>query len=204
MNLPNAITLARIPLMFAISVLMCCHWVGAPTLAFILFLAAAGGDWLDGYIARRWRLVTTFGKLMDALTDKIMVLGLVITFVGSAQFLGSPRHEIAILLALVTLCREFMVTGMRMAAAAKGVIVAADRGGKSKTLTQLIALGFLLGAPMIGRDLSFFFGRDLTVASRVVQQIGEYIFIVGTILAVWSGWRYFAQFRSVAFGGANE
>ena len=204
MNLPNAITLARIPLMFAIAILMGCHWVGAATLAEALFLTAAGGDWLDGYIARRWKLVTTFGKLMDALTDKIMVLGRVITFVGSVQFLGSPRHEIAVLAALVTLCREFMVTGMRMVAAAKGVIVAADRGGKSKTLTQLIALGFLLGAPMIGRDWSYFTGRDLTVASRVIQQIGEYIFLVGTILAVWSGWRYYAQFRSVVFGAANE
>jgi CDP-diacylglycerol--glycerol-3-phosphate 3-phosphatidyltransferase len=204
MNLPNAITLSRIPLMFAIAVLMCCEWVGAATLAVALFVAAAGGDWLDGYIARKRRLVTTFGKLMDALTDKIMVMGLVITFVGSGRFLGSPRHEIAILVALVTLCREFMITGMRMVAASKGVIVAADNGGKSKTVTQLLALGFLLGAPMVGRDWSYFAGRDLTEASRVIQQIGEYIFIVGTLLAVWSGWRYFAQFNSAVFGETKE
>jgi CDP-diacylglycerol--glycerol-3-phosphate 3-phosphatidyltransferase len=203
MNLPNAITLSRIPLMFAIAVLMCCGWVGAATMAVILFVAAALGDWLDGYLARRQRLVTTFGKLMDALTDKIMVMGLVITFVGSGQFTGSPRHEIAIVVALVTLCREFMITGMRMVAASKGIIVAADGGGKSKTVTQLIALGFLLGAPMVGRDWSYFTGRDLAEAGHVIQQIGEFIFIVGTLLAVWSGWRYFAQFRAVIFGEAR-
>ena len=204
MNLPNAITLSRIPLMFAIAALMCCEWVGAATLAVVLFVAAAGGDWLDGYLARRRRLVTTFGKLMDALTDKIMVMGLVIAFVGSGQFLGSPRHEVAVCVALVTLCREFMMTGMRMVAAAKGVIVAADRGGKSKTVTQLVALGFLLAAPMVGRDGSQFAGRDLSGAGRQIQQIGEYIFIVGTCLAVWSGWRYFVQFKSVVFAEASE
>jgi CDP-diacylglycerol--glycerol-3-phosphate 3-phosphatidyltransferase len=203
MNLPNAITLSRIPLMFAIAVLMCCGWVGAATLAVILFVAAALGDWLDGYLARRQRLVTTFGKLMDALTDKIMVMGLVITFVGSRQFTGSPRHEIALVVALVTLCREFMITGMRMVAASKGIIVAADGGGKSKTVTQLIALGFLLGAPMVGRDWSYFAGRDLAEASHVIQQIGEFIFMIGTLLAVWSGWRYFAQFKAVVFGEAR-
>ena len=123
MNLPNSITLSRIPLMFVIVGLMYCHGAGTATLAFLLFMAAAVGDWLDGYIARQRGLVTTFGKLMDALTDKIMVLGLVIAFVA--------RMEIPVWLALITLCREFLVTGMRMVAASKGVIVAADRGGKS-------------------------------------------------------------------------
>jgi len=138
MNLPNVITLSRIPLMFVIVGLMYCDWVGAATLAFFLFLAAASGDWLDGYIARKRGLITNFGKLMDALADKIMVMGLVIGFVGS------PAHQISVPLALITLCREFVVTGMRLIAASKGVIVPADKGGKSKTITQLIALGFLL------------------------------------------------------------
>jgi CDP-diacylglycerol--glycerol-3-phosphate 3-phosphatidyltransferase len=203
MNLPNVITLSRIPLMFVIAFLMCCQWTGAATLAFVLFLAAAGGDWLDGYIARKRGLVTTFGKLMDALTDKIMVLGLVIAFVGSGEFLSSPRHEIAVGVALVTLCREFLVTGMRMVAASKGIIVAADKGGKSKTITQLIALGFLLGAPMVARDLSQGFGHDFSPVSRVAQGIGEYIFILGTVLAVWSGWRYIAQLKSVVFADSG-
>ena len=115
MNLPNVITLTRIPLMFVIVWLMYCDRVGAASLAFVLFLAAAVGDWLDGYLARKKGLVSTFGKLMDALTDKIMVLGLVIGFVGIVrQVGGSPVNGIPISLALITLCREFLVTGLNV------------------------------------------------------------------------------------------
>ena len=140
MNLPNTITLSRIPLMFVIVGLMYCTWPGAATLAFVLFVTAAVGDWYDGYLARKLKLVSNFGKLMDAMADKIMVMGIVMALVA--------KHEIWVPLALITLCREFLVTGMRMVAASKGIVVAADSGGKSKTMTQLIALGFFLGAPM--------------------------------------------------------
>jgi CDP-diacylglycerol--glycerol-3-phosphate 3-phosphatidyltransferase len=191
MNLPNTITLSRIPLTFLIAWLMYQPWVGAPTLALVLFLAAASGDWLDGFIARRQGLVTTFGKLMDALVDKIMVLGLVIAFVGH------PRHEISVPLALITLCREFLVTGMRMVAASRGVIVSADTGGKTKTVTQLISLGFLLGAPAIGRDLAYAAGRSFTGLSEGISQAGVVIFWIGTVVAVWSGARYILQFRAI-------
>ncbi len=147
MSLPNAITLSRIPLMFVIAWLTYQAWPWAPSLAFWLFIAAAIGDWL-GRLPRLRRTrgqISAFGKLMDALTDKIMVLGLIIVFVD--------RQEIPVALALITLCREFLITGMRMVAATKGVVVAADGGGKSKTVTQLIAIGFLLAAPMVGRRL---------------------------------------------------
>ncbi|MGH7996205.1 MAG: CDP-diacylglycerol--glycerol-3-phosphate 3-phosphatidyltransferase [Opitutaceae bacterium] len=198
MNLPNAITLSRIPTMFVIAWLMYCHWTGAALLAFVLFLAAAGGDWIDGYLARSRGQITAFGKLMDSLADKIMVLGLVIAFVGH------PRENIWMPLALITLVREFLVTGMRMVAASKGIIVAADRGGKSKTVTQLVALGFLLLAPAVGRDLSVFAGRDFGGWSWDIHQIGEGIFWIGTFLAVWSGWRYIVQFKDVVFAEAGQ
>jgi CDP-diacylglycerol--glycerol-3-phosphate 3-phosphatidyltransferase len=196
MNLPNTITLSRIPMMFVIVGLMYCDRAGTATLAFVLFIAAAVGDWLDGYIARRRGLVTTFGKLMDALTDKIMVLGLVIGFVG--------QMEIPVWLALITLCREFLVTGMRMVAASKGVVVAADRGGKSKTLTQLIALGFLLGAPMVRRDWSIILPWDMGGFAMLVHRTGVLIFVLGTVLAVWSGWRYLVQFKDVVLSDADR
>lgn len=196
MNLPNIITLSRIPVMFIIVGLMYCSFTGAATLAFVLFLLAAVGDWLDGYLARKQGIVTSFGKLMDALADKIMVLGLVIGFVG----LGL----VPIYLCLITLCREFLVTGMRMVAATKGVVVAADGGGKSKTVTQLIALGFLLAAPMVARDWAAYFSRDFTAFSLRVHLIGEVVFFAGTGLAVWSGWRYIVRFRQVVFGAASD
>jgi CDP-diacylglycerol---glycerol-3-phosphate 3-phosphatidyltransferase len=204
MNLPNAITLARIPLMFVIVWLMYCDWFGAATLAFWLFIAAAGGDWLDGYLARTRGQISTFGKLMDALTDKIMVLGLVIGFVGIVDRVdGRLQHGIPVILALITLCREFLVTGLRMVAAAKGVVMSADGGGKSKTVTQLIALGFLLSEPMVRRDWPHFVQGDLSRFADRVHQLGIGIFLLGTILAVWSGWRYIARNRKLVFADAG-
>ena len=191
MNLPNAITLSRIPLMFVIVALMYCDFTGAASVAFWLFILCAIGDWLDGYLARKNNLVSTFGKLMDALTDKIMVMGLVIAFV--------EKHEVHISLALITLCREFLVTGMRMVAASKGLIVAADKGGKSKTVTQLIALGCFLGASMASKDWSRLFHVDLTEFALWVSRTGRLAFVVGTVLAVWSGWRYISRHRAVVF-----
>ena len=195
MNLPNAITLSRIPLMFVIVALMYCDFTGAASVAFWLFILCAIGDWLDGYLARKNNLVSTFGKLMDALTDKIMVMGLVIAFV--------EKHEVHISLALITLCREFLVTGMRMVAASKGLIVAADKGGKSKTVTQLIALGCFLGASMASKDWSRLFHVDLTEFALWVSRTGRLAFVVGTVLAVWSGWRYISRHRAVVFSEGN-
>ena len=88
MNLPNVITLSRIPLMFVIVGLMYYTWPGAATLAFLLFIGAAVGDWYDGYLARTRGLVSNFGKLMDAMADKIMVIGIVIALVD--------KHEIPV------------------------------------------------------------------------------------------------------------
>jgi len=197
MNLPNLITLSRVPLMFVIVGLMYSDRLGSPSLAFWLFIACAIGDGLDGYLARKRGLVSTFGKLMDALTDKIMVVGLVIAFVD--------KHEIPVPLALITMCREFLITGMRMVAASKGVIVSADRGGKSKTVTQLIALGFLLGAPMAGRDWAYVMPSvDLSIFVEYVHKTGLVIFVIGTFLAVWSGWRYVMQYKDVVFTDADK
>ena len=192
MNLPNAITLSRIPLMFVIVGLMYYTWPGAATLAFVLFIGAAVGDWLDGYLARKRSLVSNFGKLMDAMADKIMVIGIVIALVD--------KHEIPVALALLTLCREFLVTGMRMVAASKGVVVAADSGGKSKTVTQLIALGFFLGAPMVAEDGRRLFHWDASWFYGHVITLGVYIFVAGTALSVWSGYRYISHNAGLVFG----
>lgn len=191
MNLPNLITLSRIPLMFVIVGFMHLDFHGAASIAFWLFILCAVGDWYDGYLARKQGLVSTFGKLMDALTDKIMVVGLVVAFVG--------RGELPLALALITLCREFLITGMRMVAASKGVIVSADRGGKTKTMTQLIALGFLLAVEMVTDDWAPWTGLDLSQFGAWVGKIGLFGFVLGTFFAVWSGYRYVMQYRSVVF-----
>ncbi|MSU69659.1 MAG: CDP-diacylglycerol--glycerol-3-phosphate 3-phosphatidyltransferase [Opitutaceae bacterium] len=198
MNLPNVLTLTRIPLMFVIVWLMFQHWPGAPSLAFGLFIAGAISDWFDGYIARKRGIVSTFGKLMDALTDKIMVLGIMVAMVDR------DYQSIPLPFVLITLCREFLVSGMRMVAASKGVVVASDGGGKTKTVTQLIAIGFLLATPMVGRDWAYFLPWNLSPLTEVLHIIGLVGFIIGTFLAVWSGWRYIVQYQGVVFSDADR
>lgn len=169
--------------MFVIVGLMYVEHLGAASAAFWLFIAAAVSDWLDGYIARKRKVVSDFGKLMDALTDKIMVIGIMVAL--------AEKQILPMAFVLLTLCREFMVSGMRMLAAAKGVVVSADKGGKTKTVTQLIAIGFLLAAPMVGRDWAYLLpGHNIGWLTELVMHIGLIGFVAGTALAVWSGYNY--------------
>jgi CDP-diacylglycerol--glycerol-3-phosphate 3-phosphatidyltransferase len=196
MNLPNILTLARVPMMFVIVGLMYQHWPGAASLGFWLFIGGAISDWLDGYLARKRGIVSVFGKLMDALTDKIMVIGIMVAL--------ADQDAIPMIYVLITLCREFMVSGLRMMAAAKGVVVAADGGGKTKTVTQLIAIGFLLAKPMVERDWSHLLPSwNFSWLVEAVHLIGLMGFILGTFFAVWSGYRYFRAHKDVVLADAN-
>jgi CDP-diacylglycerol--glycerol-3-phosphate 3-phosphatidyltransferase len=168
--------------MFVIVWLTYQTWHGAATLAFVAFIAAAISDWLDGAIARKRGVVSNFGKFMDALTDKILVIGLMVAFV--------ERFGLPLPFVLVTLCREFLVSGMRMVVAAKGVIVSADGGGKTKTVSQMIAIGCLLAVPMLANDLGRLVTWELSRFVEWIHNLGLIGFIVGTYLAVWSGYRY--------------
>lgn len=191
LNLPNLITLSRIPTMFLLVGLMYCEWRWAATLAFWIFIATAIGDWLDGYLARKQNLVSNFGKFMDALTDKILVIGLMVAFVerfSSGLFL---------VMVLFTLCREFLVSGMRMVAATRGIVVAAERGGKAKTLFQLIAVGFLLFVPMLEIDLAPFIPFPVTDYAEILNKIGYSLFMIATVLTVTSGISYARKYQQV-------
>jgi len=168
--------------MFVIVWLIHQDWSFAASLAFAVFIAAAISDWLDGTIARRRGVVSNFGKFMDAMTDKILVIGLMVAFV--------ERFNLPLILVLITLCREFLVSGMRMVVAAKGIVVAADSGGKTKTISQMIAIGCLLAVPMLQNDVSKFIGYDLSDFSNLVHTTGLVGFLIGTFLAMWSGYRY--------------
>ena len=105
-------------------------------LAGVVFIVAAVTDSLDGYIARKHRLVTTLGKFIDPLADKVLVIAAMIALVD--------LHRIPAWIVLVIITREFVVTGLRLVAAAEGVVIAASRGGKIKTVFQIIALSMLI------------------------------------------------------------
>jgi CDP-diacylglycerol--glycerol-3-phosphate 3-phosphatidyltransferase len=191
MNLPNLITLSRLPTMFIIVALMYSSWWGAATLAFWLFIAAAIGDWLDGYLARKRNLVSNFGRYMDALSDKIFVLGIMVTFVEQYD------SVLFLVMVLLTLCREFLISGMRMIAATKGVVVSAERGGKTKTVMQLIAVGFLLFVPSMENDWAQFLPFPIADYGDILYKAGLGVFIVATALTVSSGVSYALKYRQV-------
>src|SRR5262245_29826376 len=190
MNLPNLLTISRVPLLFAIVGFMYADFRTSDTIAFWLFIVAALTDWLDGKIARERGEVSSFGRFMDAVIDKVMVIGLMIALVNDAtNFMG---HDIiAMVLLLLILCREFAVSGLRMAVAVKGQVVEADTGGKVKTFVQLNAIGWLIGARMLVHD-SQFSGDDRHWVTGV-RLIGMALFAISAVLTITSGIAYFRK-----------
>lgn len=197
MSLPNLLTLSRIPLMFVVVALMYADFAWAPTIAFWLFIAAALTDWLDGKIARERGEVSSFGRFMDAVIDKVLVIGMLIALVNGDYFMG--HNIVAMLLLLCILCREFAISGLRMATAAKGQVVEADAGGKVKTFTQLNAIGWLMGAKMLAKDHGGLFGGSDHAWITGVQVVGISLFVLSTVLTITSGISYFRRHGHVLF-----
>lgn len=197
MSLPNLLTLSRVPLMFVVVGLMYAEFQWAPTLAFWLFIAAALTDWLDGKIARERGEVSSFGRFMDAVIDKVLVIGMLIALVNGDYFMG--HNIIAMLLLLCILCREFAISGLRMATAAKGKVVEADTGGKVKTFVQLNAIGWLMGAHMLSGDFGDVFGGGDHRWITGVQIIGISLYVLSAVLTITSGIGYFRRHGQVLF-----
>lgn len=190
-TLPNVLTVSRVPMMFVVVGLMYAEWSLAATLGFWLFIAAALTDWLDGILARRANQVSSFGRFMDAVIDKVMVLGLMIALVNGNYF--GEYTMFAMLLLLCILAREFGISGLRMAAAVKGIVVEADSSGKVKTFVQLNAIGWLLGARMLQQDFGELFGGDDRLVIAVVHWIGLGLYLLSAILTITSGLSYFKR-----------
>jgi CDP-diacylglycerol--glycerol-3-phosphate 3-phosphatidyltransferase len=136
MNLSNALTLLRIVLTVVFIAALSSATPFSDCMAFVTFAVASLTDWLDGYVARRYRSCTNFGHFMDPLADKILVAAALISLIPFDAF---PSWIVIIIIA-----REFLVTGLRLLALDHGVIIATDRLGKQKTFWQLITILFYL------------------------------------------------------------
>jgi CDP-diacylglycerol--glycerol-3-phosphate 3-phosphatidyltransferase len=132
MNLPNKLTLSRFGLTLAFMVVMFSQMRFRETLALVLFSAASLTDYFDGKIARRDNLITNFGILMDPLADKILVCSAFIAFV--------ELKWIYAWMVVIIVARELAITGLRLLAASKNVVLAAEGYGKHKTISQIIAI----------------------------------------------------------------
>jgi CDP-diacylglycerol--glycerol-3-phosphate 3-phosphatidyltransferase len=132
MNLPNKLTLSRFVLTVAFLVVIFWEFPANETIALALFVAASLTDMFDGRIARRDKIVTNFGILMDPLADKILICSAFIAFVGLKLM---PAWMVVIIVA-----RELAITGLRLLAASKQVVLAAEGYGKHKTISQIVAI----------------------------------------------------------------
>lgn len=165
--------------------------------AVALLIVSGATDWLDGKIARERGEVSSFGRFMDAVIDKVLVIGLMIALVNGDYFLG---HNItAMMLLLCILCREFAISGLRMAAAVKGEVVEADTGGKVKTFVQMNAIGWLIGSRMLADDHPGMFAGDDRSWVTTVRAIGMALFFLSAVLTVTSGISYFRRHGHVLF-----
>ncbi len=186
MNLPNKLTVLRMILVpfFVLAILWPFphHFL----IALIIFGAASYTDHLDGMLARKHNQITDFGKFMDPLADKILVISALVCFVS----LGLCD----VWLVLLIIAREFMVTSIRLVAAGKGSVIAANNWGKAKTVSQIIAICVILLLQYIGElgglGLVGFVTEEMAV---LFWGIGEVFLAIATFFAVLSGLIYLKQ-----------
>src|SRR5574344_377267 len=165
-NIPNALTIGRI-LVIPIFILLLTLWNNAisHTLAAIIFALASITDYLDGYLARKWKVVTNFGKFADPMADKILVMTAFIMLVA--------MNMVPAWIAAIIVCRELAVTGLRLLLVENGgTVLAAEMPGKIKTFTQMSSIIFLL--------------CHFTL-------IGTILLYVALIFTIYSGYDYFRK-----------
>lgn len=194
MNLPTKITATRIVMLPVLIVLFCLemHFYGignkqvGDILCFVtslLYIATALTDFLDGYLARKYNQVTTLGKFLDPIADKVCVLtGL--AFIMEGNFIWGMKY-VAMICTIVIIARELIIGLLRQIAASKKFILAADIWGKAKTVITLAAIGTALFVPIGGS-----FGESTMWAAGIML-------IMATVLTVYSGINYIVKNRAL-------
>ncbi|MFB3919275.1 MAG: CDP-diacylglycerol--glycerol-3-phosphate 3-phosphatidyltransferase [Candidatus Velamenicoccus archaeovorus] len=181
MNLPNYLTLSRIVLTFVIMAFLFAKNFAMTCAAFLLFLAACATDLLDGWVARKKGLISDFGKIMDPLADKVLVVGLFLTFV-QLQLMGAW-------VVVVIVVREFLITGMRIFALRRGVVLAAESAGKHKTVSQMGAIICILIFLILRESGSYFSFWNETFESSF--RMGIHVMVgLAVFFTVYSGLVY--------------
>jgi CDP-diacylglycerol--glycerol-3-phosphate 3-phosphatidyltransferase len=171
-NLPNTITLLRIGIIPALFFLLQSPGSGGSLIIAALFVLAALTDFLDGYIARRYQLVTTMGKFLDPIADKLIV--------NTAMILMIPIGRIPAWIVAIIIIRDFTVDGVRSVASSEGIVMQASRLGKQKTVSQIFAVtALMIHYPFLGLD---------------AHVVGMAILFVALFLTLYSGFDYLMKF----------
>ncbi|MBB3949489.1 CDP-diacylglycerol--glycerol-3-phosphate 3-phosphatidyltransferase [Aureimonas jatrophae] len=179
LNIPNLLTYARI---VAVPLVVLCFFVegklhGSETArwwALGLFVVASVTDWLDGYLARAWQQTSTIGRMLDPIADKLLVAAVLLLLAADGTIAGW-----SIWAAIVILCREILVSGLREYLAELKVSVPVTRLAKWKTATQMVALSFLLAGPAGDRVV------------YLVTEVGIALLWVAALITLYTGYDYF-------------
>lgn len=175
MNLPNKLTILRIILIPFFVFFLTINDLGCKYLPIIIFIVASLTDSLDGHIARKYKLITDFGKFMDPLADKLLVSSALICFV--------EMNYINAWIVIIIVGREFIVSGFRILAASKGITIAANKWGKIKTVSQMLLIVLIL------LDYAKMFGTLGLIINPLI--------IVTVLLTIISGVTYFINNKKI-------
>lgn len=185
-TLPNVLSLFRILLIPVMGYFLLFTDPISGALAAVVFIVASLTDYLDGYLARRNRCVTDFGKLLDPLADKLLVVTALIMLLATTRAGG---ETVPPWLVVLIVAREVAVTVLRGIALAEGIVIPADHLGKYKLIVQTFAL--------VGLMVHYtYWGVNFYVA-------GMYFLVLSALLAVWSGVQYHVDFLKLLRGGAH-
>ncbi len=190
-NVPNILSISRLIATAAVFILVLVNHPWAFLVATLLFFLASVTDLLDGYIARRFKVVSSFGVFLDLTADKVFVSAILVALV---QIGLVPSWIVVIIIA-----REFLVMGLRSMAAAKGKVIPAGKWGKQKTFITLLGMGGLLLARGLGAHLLMLFPPMLVFSSQtltipeLLQLVADVLLILATIWTIFSGIEYTAS-----------
>lgn len=194
MNLPNKITVAR---MLLIPIMIIVPYLGLNNILFgsvtigsfitlIIFLIASFTDFLDGYLARKNNLVTTFGKFLDPIADKLLVLSALIMLVEQGIIPGW--------IPIIIAAREFIVSGIRMLAAGDGKVIAASWYGKVKTVSQMIAISL---AFLSTNTFMQFTSVGMSTGALILNILMSLAMVIAVLTTILSGVDYFMKSRDI-------
>lgn len=186
MNLPNKLTVLRIILIPFVMFFYLANFIPfgiGKILALVIFIVAALTDLLDGQIARKHNIVTNLGKFLDPIADKILTSTVLFMLMAD----GTIPAPWGVIIVIIIIAREFMVSALRILAASKGTVLAADIWGKAKTMVQMIAIPVCMLIPILIESAAF------SWAILTVKIAGFVILGVATILTVISGINYLVK-----------
>lgn len=187
MNIPTKITVSRLVLIPVFIALFLIPFPYHQLIATAVFVVASLTDWLDGHIARKYNMVTTLGKFLDPVADKVLVASALI--LATTLEVGIGDKIAIVVCSVVIIARELIITCFRTIAATKNVILAADKIGKAKTATQLTGLTFYLSFAEVGE-------LNATVG-QVFFYIGFVCLMIATVLTLVSALNYIIRNRAV-------